>query len=282
MYFLKGLETNVLNILTVASSQESSNAIDSAAVLKAQFVKSQIAQGDGINESWLTENPTHALRFESRPQSVSELLKYFQNEEEDFTKNIPADSNEIQFARLQMAYHELKSQHSNMFSLFDLVFHTVFFHAFPGRGGGSTPRAVGLLWANPPDHWRKPDFMEFFIHELTHNLIFIDERCHQHYTDYEALAKKENYARSTIRNQERRLDLVIHSMAVGIEILSYRHEMQLNPTQTVCVHPANEQLKEACWRSMQSIENIGTLQHLISDRMSDLLSAYKTKLKKMS
>jgi hypothetical protein len=146
--------------------------------------------------------------------------------------------------------------------LIHLVIHTIF--TFPSKlaGGGSTSAAIGCIWVDIRSHWKEQDVLEFLIHETTHNLVFIDEICYSHYTSYQEIAKKENFARSAILNKPRPLDKVFHSILVSTEVLSFRQEHFGHPDKP-CLHPPTHILFD---QTNQSIDSIMEVERFLTAR----------------
>ena len=155
-------------------------------------------------------------------------------------------------------------------SLLATTINVVFLYPSRTRGGGSTPRAVGIIWSNPGDAWTPIDFQEFFVHELTHNLLFIDEHCRPHYLNHERLADRATYVESSIRQTPRRVDLAFHSLVVAVEVLLYRqrHGLQDAPRR---LHPNTPELLASARRTALALQDRQAVTPLLADRAVNLL-----------
>lgn len=125
-------------------------------------------------------------------------------------------------------------------AIFNFFVHTIFFQRTANTNGGSTSSAPGVIWFAPRRDWTVQDGMEFLIHELTHTLIFIDERINGHYVSIDSIADPKNYATSSILEKKRPLDKVVHSFIVSVEILLLRR--RLGEPSSPKAHPPNETL----------------------------------------
>jgi hypothetical protein len=114
---------------------------------------------------------------------------------------------------------------STLAAILNFFVHTIFFQGSPNTNGGSTSSAPGVIWFAPRRDWTVQDGMEFLVHELTHTLMFIDERIHGHYVSLESIADSKNYATSAILGKKRPLDKVVHSFIVSAEILLLRRRL---------------------------------------------------------
>ena len=161
-----------------------------------------------------------------------------------------------------------------IFQCFQLVIDSLFYRASTSASGGSTSNAVGVIWMNNRVHWNKQDLVEFLIHELTHNLFFIDELCHLHYRNYDEIAKEENYSLSAILHTRRPLDKVVHSMVVSIEILSARAFLLGEPAETH-VHPPSPLLIQKLDRSLLEL---GNKESLLTERGNDVIPRIRKQL----
>jgi hypothetical protein len=149
----------------------------------------------------------------------------------------------IEFAK--DALSTLLSLDPNLEKVFNLVNHSIFLRRsskVPGVAstfGGSTSKAVGVIYISDMHKMTKLDVMEVLIHELTHCLVFVDELNYPLF-QYDEIKKEENYARSAILLKSRPLDKVVHSIVVGTEILCARKKYNLDGERNV--HPKNNKL----------------------------------------
>lgn len=155
--------------------------------------------------------------------------------------------------------------------IFDLAIHTLFFRDSEKSIGGSVKSCLGVIWANPSPSWDPIDVAEFLIHELVHNLIFLDEIRYQHYVDYKELQRPENLVISAILEQERPLDKVLHSAIVGVEILWSRLKF-LPFLEKPRVHFVNSVVLEKLERSLLDIRKIPHVTDLMTERGLFLLN----------
>ena len=135
--------------------------------------------------------------------------------------------------------------------------------------GGSTSDGLGIVWANPNLNWRALDASEFLVHELTHQCMFLDEICNNHY-HYDAILKEENWAQSAILNKLRPVDKVLHSVAVAIELLLFR-ERAGHPASSKA-HPPTTKLIQQTNNSIASLKELNNRNHhLLTDRAKEIL-----------
>jgi hypothetical protein len=153
-------------------------------------------------------------------------------------------------------------------NLTKLVINLLFTAGAQNAGGGSSSAAIGCIWLNPRRRWTKQDFCEFLVHETTHQLMFLDELRHRHYTDPESLEREENFAYSSILNKQRPLDKVLHSLVVAHEVLEFRKHF-FDIDEKTFLHPATHVMEESICKTICSLralnENIMTSRswHLI-------------------
>lgn len=183
---------------------------------------------------------------------------------------------------------ELRSQFDRVFrvnptfgDLFGLVIHSVFLRQTkeidPGTGkkvkafGGSTSDSVGVIWLAAPRPLSDMDVAELLLHELTHNLLFIDEYCCRHY-NYDEILKPENYAVSAIRKTPRPLDKVVHSIVVAVELLVAREDFIKDSYPGRCtVHPGSSELANNTDIAINSVLKLKNLDNLLAPRAIEIL-----------
>jgi len=172
--------------------------------------------------------------------------------------------------RIKDGMQQIAAHSPQFVALLELVIHTIFTAPSSVAGGGSTSALIGCIWADLRPYWGDQDIQEFLIHETTHNLIFLDELCHGHYSDYHALSDHHNFAQSAIFSRPRPLDKVLHSILVSVEILLFR-EHQLGHPCRPYLHPPTEILLEQTRAAIHSVLNMRGAQNLLTTRAYFLL-----------
>lgn len=166
-----------------------------------------------------------------------------------------------------------------LIEIFDLTIHTLFYARSTHSGGGSVSNAPGVIWCSVRRNWTDMDIAEFLVHELTHNLVFLDELCYQHYTDVLALANEKYYAKSTILNKQRPLDKTFHSLIVAHEVLSYRQ--QAGEPENPHVHPNSAKMLASCKKTISSIKFVIDNNSIVTPRFGDTLDKVEDSLKQL-
>ncbi len=172
---------------------------------------------------------------------------------------------------------KLKAVDAQLFYLFSLAINIIFSGPSVLASGGSSSGAIGCIWINPRENWSEQDFMEFFIHEMTHNLLFIDEYCHHHYQGYSEMFLESNYAFSAILSKKRPLDKVFHSILVSTEVLLARNELVGHP-ETPKLHPPTSIMLDKVFKSISFLEETKNVYALLNDRGRELISLCKEHL----
>jgi hypothetical protein len=96
----------------------------------------------------------------------------------------------------------------------------------PRAGSLTTSHAVGVVWVYPSHEWSGDDTAEAMVHELTHNLIFLDDHRFGHVKNWDLAFDPAYWSLSAIRKDARPLHAVFHSIVVGFELLEYRKRSQ--------------------------------------------------------
>jgi hypothetical protein len=190
--------------------------------------------------------------------------------------NTPLASMEEALSHVKNGQMLLNQVNPSLHTIFDLVIHTLFYLRSPNARGGSTSDTPGVIWCAIKRHWTDMDTAEFLVHELTHNLLVLDELCYQHYTDRVQLSNKKNYAKSSILKRERPFDNAFHSLVVAHEVLRYRQEAgePSNPH----VHPPSEQMLSASLETIKSIKSVMDNTDLVQPRFCEILGKVETSL----
>ncbi len=150
-------------------------------------------------------------------------------------------------------------------AVFGLIVNRLFCARLANNLGGSTHRSIGAVWINLPEATPLLDRVEFLMHELTHNLLFVDDRCHGHFASAAAFSLREGGATSAIRRTARPLYCVFHSLIVAVEIFALRTQVLGHPEAPV-LHPSSPVLLADCVATAASIREIPNWRGLFTAR----------------
>lgn len=194
-----------------------------------------------------------------------------------------SNSRESALERIRATAEKLKECDPKFSTIFDLTIHSVFSRKTkpvdPKTGriikafGGSTSDNIGTIWIANPSGLTERDIAEFLVHELTHNLLFVDELCEPHY-DYELVLKPSNFAYSAVRKFKRPADKVLHSIVVAHEILQARQmflEDKFGPD--ISLHPPSNQLRHNALLAIEDLKSVQRRAPILHDRALQLLEA---------
>ena len=188
----------------------------------------------------------------------------------------PLSARREAMARVEAAVEHLGTVNAGLRRLFDLAIHTLFFQRSRDSGGGSVSSAPGTIWCSPRKNWSLADMAEFLVHELTHNMLFLDERRFEHYVNPRLLQEPEIFAVSAVLKVPRPLDRAFHSLVVASEVLSFREEN--GEPEMPQVHPSTQGLVEACQGTIDSIHAVVSRQVLVTPRFMELLERADAKI----
>lgn len=222
------------------------------------------------------------ISFLYKKDQIESLLKIFEEDSvlDDFEEIFDTSnhsSHEIPTHRIKKTLEEMRQTHPIYHDLINLVINVIFSAPSKLAGGGSTSAAIGCIWVNLRLHWQEIDIFEFLVHETTHNLVFLDELCYQHYTDYTLLGDKNNFSWSAILNKLRPLDKVFHSIIVSTEVLLFRNQHLGHPIKP-CLHPPSEIMLQQTIQAISYLKERPDLRSLLSERAKFLLQLCEEKL----
>lgn len=178
------------------------------------------------------------------------------------------------------AIEHLGKVNAGLRRVFDLAIHTVFYHRSRHSGGGSISSAPGVIWCSNRRTWSPTDMAEFLIHELTHNLLFLDERRHEHYVNPQLLSDPAAFAVSVVLKRPRPLDRAFHSLVVASEVLSFRQEN--GEPNAPLVHPSTYDLLCASRSTIEGIRAVLARNPLVTPRFMEVLERVDEQTKAMS
>jgi hypothetical protein len=170
----------------------------------------------------------------------------------------------------------LKEELPEYFQFFNLHIRSVILDRISPYGSASASDTIGLISLNCKNEYTKEDLIEMIIHELVHNLFFIDNFANPHFKN--GIRELEVNVLSPIRKEERKAHLSLHALIVGVELLKLR-ERRRTVAKESNIHPNTLLLLKNCERSTQELlkskilSNHGTK---ITTRIQNYLSTFRT------
>ncbi|MEH2304347.1 aKG-HExxH-type peptide beta-hydroxylase [Nostoc sp.] len=285
MFYLIGQQKNIETVVTLSYKQLLNEKTQDVIGLKRAYrnflkniqVANSIPEHDSLN-----------VTFASEPSVINNLIQLYKvesalNDKNQTTAIInqnPEESLEYiskALKKCESEFIKLKTIYPEKANLFELVINYVFCAPSNVAGGGSISNSIGIIWASPRPNWQSEDFVEFYTHEFTHNLVFLDERRYQHYVDYDLILDPDNFCKSAILCTPRPLDKVFHSLLVATEVLLLREDSLGHPNNPK-IHPPSETILKNCFDTIHSIERIQTKSQLLTRRGLELMNLCRDKL----
>lgn len=188
--------------------------------------------------------------------------------------SFPDEVKSDKIALARNALEKFRGLDDTLAAVFDMVIHSVIVRPsrrINGRAsyGGSSSAAIGVIWLAMEPTVSCYDIVEMFLHELTHHLLFIDERNHAHF-DYSLIASEENRAYSAILNMSRPVDKVLHSVVVATELILGRHRFLPAGGQGV-VHPDTDKMISDVAQACDSLSGLKSADDLLRPRSLEIL-----------
>lgn len=183
------------------------------------------------------------------------------------------------------ALEQFRNLSKELAAIFDLTIHSIVIRPSNrplGRAshGGSSSAAIGTIWLAMGPKVTNADVVEMLLHELTHHLLFIDERNYPHF-DYDLIAREENRAFSAILNMIRPVDKVLHSIVVATELILARRRF-LFDTEPRAVHPPTHKLAADALSAHASITGLKTADLVLRPRAREILDRCLTECQQVA
>ncbi|MDE9459688.1 aKG-HExxH-type peptide beta-hydroxylase [Xenorhabdus bovienii] len=218
----------------------------------------------------LKKTGTHVINDAEMEDTLTELyrtdsLLNDRNQSSLIEDSLKGDIREQHEKFLLSAIEELKLKMPQIYTVFQLTIDSLFLRNSKDSGGGSTSNAVGVIWINSRKHWNIQDLTELLVHELTHNLVFIDELRYLHFRDYRLLQDESNFTKSAILHMKRPIDKVFHSIIVAVEILLARRNYLGEPEKSH-VHPPSDKMLIQAIEALNSLTDLPNYKELLTER----------------
>ncbi len=257
MYYTLGFKPNIQNCIKLISTREIGKFTSVIEFKKALGRYLDEVQSLNKISTAIEELPVRVSRMEEKyilAKSFSVRSQLNDLDQASMIEDLNVEGEEFYQQRVYSAIRLIDSQNPELAALIKIVFRYLLFGTSSKAHGGSTSNALGVLWMNPSLKWTMQDYCEFLVHEVTHQLLFLDERVYGHYSDYPAISRKENFAFSTILKKRRPLDKVIHSYFVGQNILRYRQIHWNQPKTSYHLHPNDKALSKGLEDTRSSLK----------------------------
>ena len=261
-YFALGHEPIIKNLLLLAMQRNPSEICNSLAKLRDShhnFLSSR--------QSKITFDVPE-ISFISDSKWSVQLMSYYTYGDEGvpiIEPSLDSETSQERLGHVRDGFMYLQTKDPVFASLIATIVNIVFFHPAAHRGGGSTPKAFGVIWCNPSPQWTKSDYVEFLVHEFTHQALFLDEQVHTYFTDRNRLSNQETFVPSSIRRSKRRLDLSLHSLMVATEIVLLRSRLGFEKNQRH-LHPSTRNLLSTSINTATAILDMDQSHGLLTKR----------------
>ncbi len=180
-------------------------------------------------------------------------------------------------AKIQEHLSILLAVEPHLYFLFSLAVNVIFCGGSLHAVGGTTSAAIGVVWGNPEKGWKTCDYLEYFVHELTHTLMFLDELRFLHYKSLDLMYDKDNFSLSAILQAERPLDRVLHSIVVATEILSLRARCLVDHSGCQ-IHPATDKLIESTQKAIAKLLSHPNRDKILTPRALEIIGICQNSL----
>jgi len=177
--------------------------------------------------------------------------------------------------QVKIALEELLDIDNELRSIFELVIHSIIVRepkTIDGRitHSSSATTAVGVIWLSIVDGLSKHDIQELLVHELIHQLLFIDDFVHSQF-DYAEMSKEENFGITGISLTRRPLDIVIHSLVVAAELVMARKYLIGEPVNPK-VHSRTDKITKNAITSYRYLLSLANCNKLVTPHIGKILN----------
>ncbi|MFG1796492.1 aKG-HExxH-type peptide beta-hydroxylase [Nocardia sp. NPDC049149] len=164
-------------------------------------------------------------------------------------------------------WRHLRQQDEALGTIAATVVGTVFVTGADWAGSMSDHKHIGTVWLMPGRSWHMAEVTEAYVHELTHTLLFLDERRYGHFLPGSANVR----VRSAIRQDDREYPGVVHSMLVAAELLDWRVRHHIPDEACRRLHGPTAALRMRAAEAHEQIVAEDRRHNLLTPRMRELV-----------
>ncbi len=286
MYGLLGYSENIKNIYRLAAPFVGTNSVRTSQDLKPFYI-------EFLNR----HQPEHQVEFSRDlivrdPKQAKNLIGAFSasklndlSQEAMLGEFFESESRHSFEQSADEALRNLRELNPEASDLFSLSIHSILMcgsnenSAGLRAHGGTSSKCVGLMWLSMQGKLSMQDLLELFVHEMTHTLVFLDERNKPQF-DYSQMSFEENWARSSILKRQRPMDKVVHSILVAYEVL-YARANYLPNVEKLSVHPDSEEMKTNIRIAVESVNTHPNRDQVCKPRAIELINKVASNLDKV-
>ncbi|ADI12089.1 hypothetical protein SBI_08971 [Streptomyces bingchenggensis BCW-1] len=170
-------------------------------------------------------------------------------------------------AKTVHGWRQLLALDGTLGGLAETVIDTVFVTGADWTGSMSDNKHIGVLWLMPGREWHGEEVVEAFLHEITHTMLFLDERRYGHFLP----AAADVRVRSAIRQDVREYPAVVHSALVAAELLTWRERHRTLDSACRRLHGPTRELAARAQEAHAQVVTEDRRQDLLTPRMRDLV-----------
>ena len=232
-----------------------------------------------IYQDWLKKIQPHCPIISDNTEAIvvdnksTDFTDYFIKEDrvtfdQIITESLMYPDVNVRIQHVKSAIHTLHENEPIKGSLFDLIINSVLFDQGISLGGTSVnPNYIGVICIHNDMYAETAAIPELLLHELAHNMLFLDELRYQHYKDYALLKLRANMIDSPYLDKTIKLplDRVLHRMVVFIEILEYRNKHIGHMTRR-SQHSSTDIILQTTKKYIHDIESLNLHNKLLTTR----------------
>ena len=130
---------------------------------------------------------------------------------------------------------------------------------------------LGICFVSKAHRYKIGDLVEGLLHELTHMLLFYDDCVRAHFSNRLELVEQCPLAPSSIKEENRRVDLAFHSAVVAFEVARYRRSCTIPTKFYSRFHPSTEILEVRARETAFAILESSKCQEFLTSRSREIL-----------
>lgn len=175
---------------------------------------------ESVFENSLTE--IASIKFTNFNEFKKIAQSFCAENEEHFSTNSTTLSERISSGFFHRALVKFQGQCSELYDIAQFVIKVVLLNQLISYTNGTTDKTIGLASMDFKDHFNEQDFIELLVHQMTHMLLFIDDRSHEHMIGDTKEIMIETGLKYVLGGTKFPAYIAFHSYIVGVEVLCFR------------------------------------------------------------
>jgi hypothetical protein len=165
-----------------------------------------------------------SMKFTDFPGIKCIASKFHSQRVQFFSDNSEVLKNRLEGEFFNQGLKRLQNQSNEIYKLIQFLTKVVLINQLKSYTNGTTQETIGLCSLDFKDNFEQQDFIELLVHQMTHMILFMDDRNKSHMLEGCKEIAIETELKSKLGGNKFPVYIAFHSYIVGVEALCFRQQ----------------------------------------------------------